>query len=595
MSFSSRCLLFLLCAASLFASDLNSGGLTGVHTVKSASPLGLGGVNVGGTFRYGREWDFISSSNVNREKSPQLFDGDLFVGVGVGRHWDLALHVPFHADMPGWDDITTAGVGDLEVSTRMTLPVNAEKAVINAALLFTLTTPTGQYRKGALTRYTYYDPSTFYTGDRLYYSPGAAMTIHFDRSRTGHPVRVHLNAGSVLSNKSELNAATGGLGVEVFPTEWLTLFAETYGTLRYERMYWDKFYTHANNGQLWVSPGARFNIGRGVYMILSGDFGLSEPNQSAHETYSRGDAVYTSKDNALFNVRYTVGWERKGKPKDIDEDGIPNKLDNCPNAPEDFDGFNDGDGCPELDNDNDSIPDASDKCVNDPEDFDGFNDEDGCPEFDNDEDNIPDSVDNCPDQLEDLDGFEDGDGCPELDNDKDGFVDSLDNCVNDPEDQDGFEDNDGCPEYDNDGDSVPDSLDQCPGVPGTVNGKGCPEAKEISREGLVLKGVTFATGKAVLKPESFEVLDEVVESLKAWPEVKLEVQGHTDASGSRKTNIRISRARAETVKRYLVEKGVSASRLTAKGYGPDKPIASNSTAKGRSENRRVELKRTDSF
>jgi outer membrane protein OmpA-like peptidoglycan-associated protein len=593
MKLSPFLLTVFTCTAAISASDLNSGGFDGVHSVTSAAPLGLGGVNVGGTFRYGKDWDFVSSTTENKSKSAQLFSGDLFTGVGVGRNWDLALHLPFYADMPGWDDRSTGGIGDLEVATKMTLPVNSEQAVVNAALLFTLTTPTGTVSKGDLTRYTYNGESSFYTGDRFYYSPGVALTFNFDRSRTEHPVKLHLNAGSILCDESKYNSATAGMGLEIFPVEWLTLFTETYGTVRFERLYWEKFYSHLNNGQLWLSPGARFDLPNGIYMILSGDLGLSEKSVENHEEYRHGNSVYTTKENPLFNVRYTLGWEKKGKPRDSDNDSIPDITDNCPTEAEDFDGFKDGDGCPEIDNDNDGILDSLDNCALEAEDVDGFEDGDGCPDFDNDGDSILDSVDNCPESMEDIDGFDDGDGCPEFDNDSDSIPDSLDQCPNAPEDFDGFQDENGCPDFDNDEDSIADTVDQCPNVKGTENGHGCPEAMEISRDGLVLKGVTFAPGRAILKSSSYDVLDEVIESLKSWPEVTLEIQGHTDATGSRSTNLRISRERANTVRRYLIEAGIASSRLVAKGYGPDKPLADNSTADGRRMNRRVELKRTD--
>lgn len=134
--------------------------------------------------------------------------------------------------------------------------------------------------------------------------------------------------------------------------------------------------------------------------------------------------------------------------RDRDGDGIRDRDDLCPDDPEDLDGFEDEDGCPDLDNDGDGIPDAVDLCPNLPEDFDGFQDDDGCPDLDNDLDGIPDDLDLCPNQPEDFNGFEDDDGCPDavIDRDGDGIVDAVDLCPDQPEDFDGFEDEDGCPE-----------------------------------------------------------------------------------------------------------------------------------------------------
>jgi len=204
--------------------------------------------------------------------------------------------------------------------------------------------------------------------------------------------------------------------------------------------------------------------------------------------------------------------------RDSDGDGIPDDIDQCPYEPEDFDGFEDEDGCPDPDNDGDGICDpwvaeqgllekyahickGIDKCPNEPETFNGFEDEDGCPDEnpeipDRDRDGIPDAIDQCPDDPEDHDGFQDEDGCPEPDNDGDGICDpwvsqrgllekyahickGIDRCPNEPEDFDGFQDEDGCPEPDNDRDGIPDVIDQCPNDPEDIDGfqdaDGCPD------------------------------------------------------------------------------------------------------------------------
>ena len=164
---------------------------------------------------------------------------------------------------------------------------------------------------------------------------------------------------------------------------------------------------------------------------------------------------------------------------DRDHDGFADSKDRCPNEPEDRDGFQDGDGCPELDNDGDGIPDVRDSCKNAVEDRDGFQDEDGCPELDNDGDGVPDGYDTCEGEKEDLDGDRDEDGCPDLDTDRDGVPDATDRCPNAAEDTDGLSDEDGCPETDADGDGVLDTEDACAEQPESKNGKadsdGCPD------------------------------------------------------------------------------------------------------------------------
>jgi OOP family OmpA-OmpF porin len=321
---------------------------------------------------------------------------------------------------------------------------------------------------------------------------------------------------------------------------------------------------------------------------------------------------------------------------DRDHDGVPDSVDQCPDEPEDKDGFQDKDGCPDPDNDNDSIPDVRDRCPNQPEDFDKFQDEDGCPDPDNDNDGIddlhdacpndpedhkgpkpndgcpatktdsdgdgvPDAIDKCPNDPEDKDGFQDEDGCPDPDNDNDGIPDNFDQCPNAPEDMDGFEDDDGCPDPDNDKDGVLDKDDKCPNEPETINGfqdeDGCPDSGpptkvklDVAKKQIViLDKVFFDTNKATIQPVSFGLLDQVAQVLRGHSELKVEVQGHTDAQGDMAHNIQLSKERAESVRLYLIKKGVDPARMIAGGYGPTMPIADNKTKAGREANRRVEF------
>ena len=322
--------------------------------------------------------------------------------------------------------------------------------------------------------------------------------------------------------------------------------------------------------------------------------------------------------------------------RDRDHDGVPDAYDQCPDQPEDKDGFQDDDGCPDPDNDNDTIPDAQDKCPNQPEDFDHFQDEDGCPDPDNDNDGIddlhdacpndaedhkppkpndgcpasktdsdgdgiPDSIDKCPNEPEDKDGFEDQDGCPDPDNDGDGIPDNFDQCPNEPEDMDGFQDDDGCPDPDNDKDGIPDKVDKCPNEPETINGyqdeDGCPDTGaptkvkiDVARKQIIiLDKIFFDTAKSTIKPVSFSLLDQVAQLLRGHNELKVEIQGHTDAQGDMDKNIKLSKERAEAVRTYLIKKNVEPARLISAGYGPTVPIADNKTRAGREANRRVEF------
>jgi OmpA-OmpF porin, OOP family len=245
------------------------------------------------------------------------------------------------------------------------------------------------------------------------------------------------------------------------------------------------------------------------------------------------------------------------------------------------------------DRDHDGILDNVDKCPDDPEDRDGFEDEDGCPDKDNDKDGILDTQDKCPNEPEDKDKFEDEDGCPDPDNDTDGIKDVDDKCPNDPEDKDGFEDQDGCPDPDNDKDGVPDTADKCPNDPGPPDNDGCPKKYThivVTQEKIELKQkIFFDTDKATIQPRSFSLLDEIGNVLKSRPTMTVRIEGHTDSRGTRKHNMSLSTARSESVRQHLVGLGIDPARMDAKGFGPDQPIETNKTAAGREKNRRVEF------
>jgi OmpA-OmpF porin, OOP family len=310
---------------------------------------------------------------------------------------------------------------------------------------------------------------------------------------------------------------------------------------------------------------------------------------------------------AASKGRLFVGFIFEPSIGDRDRDGYKDDVDLCPDDPEDFDDFEDEDGCPEPDNDRDGILDVDDKCPNNPETRNGFEDEDGCPDNttnDRDGDGIPDDVDKCPDDPEDKDGFEDEDGCPDPDNDKDGILDVDDLCPNDPEDKDGFEDKDGCPDPDNDKDRILDVSDKCPNEPETYNGvedeDGCPDkGRVILRKGKIeiLDKIYFETDKAEIKPISFPLLDAIAATIKGYPELQLiEIQGHADERGADDYNLDLTDRRAASVRRAMEERGVETERLRSRGYGEQKPICTGHNENCWSQNRRVEfiiIKRSD--
>ncbi len=250
------------------------------------------------------------------------------------------------------------------------------------------------------------------------------------------------------------------------------------------------------------------------------------------------------------------------------------------------------------DRDGDGLLDPDDQCPDVPENFNGFQDTDGCPDDpDTDGDGLVDTRDSCPLDPEDRDQYLDDDGCPEGDNDADGVPDATDNCRNDPEDPDGYNDADGCPDEDNDQDTVADLRDNCPNEAGPADNQGCPPVFRhltVTQHGVRFR-VEFDFNRATLRPNAEVVLSEVVQFLAQNHNraLRYEVGGHTSNEGTDRYNLRLSEARAATVRGYLVAHGVDGARLTSHGYGEGQPIESNSSRQGREANRRVELNEID--
>lgn len=216
---------------------------------------------------------------------------------------------------------------------------------------------------------------------------------------------------------------------------------------------------------------------------------------------------------------------------------------------------------------------------------------------DRDRDGLIDERDACPDDPEDKDGFEDGDGCPENDNDKDGIVDKEDQCPKDPEDKDGFEDEDGCPDEDNDQDGVPDAKDLCPDEPETKNNyadhDGCPDEEQVRVVGdkIVLDDrVHFQTNSHIIRGVSYPLLSRLSKLVSEHPEyTHISIEGHADVRGPEQFNKELSQRRAESVLEFMVKQGVARERLSAKGFGSERPLVEATSEHAHLLNRRVEF------
>lgn len=294
--------------------------------------------------------------------------------------------------------------------------------------------------------------------------------------------------------------------------------------------------------------GLRFGLGPRLGLRLEGtaDY-VAQPGSTSDRAWDLGVQLGLSMFAGPIGAR------------DSDRDGIPNQADRCPGTPRGA--AVDPTGCLlAQDSDGDGVLDGGDKCPGSPRgqrvDLTGCN-------ADLDGDGVPNALDRCPatPPATTTDQF----GCPPP-----------------------------APPVDTDGDGVPDAADRCAGTAaGTpVDALGCPRPAPVrpAASRLILRDVTFATGSAVLTGAAEASLRATASDLQAQPAVRLEVAGYTDDTGSRAVNERLSQSRAEAVRAILVSAGVPSDRLSARGYGPADPIASNLTAGGRALNRRVELR-----
>ena len=326
-------------------------------------------------------------------------------------------------------------------------------------------------------------------------------------------------------------------------------------------------YANANNNSEFNAHalggvGLQLNIKSELYFLAQ-----------AHYRYSFNENRLPH--NMFYSIGLTKSLSKKEAAKpvvaDRDKDGVPDNADACP----DVAGIASLQGCP--DKDGDGIADKDDACP----DVAGIKELNGCP--DRDGDGIADKDDKCPDTK----GLVKYNGCPIPDSDGDGINDEEDKCPSVA----GVQRYQGCPIPDADKDGVNDEEDKCPNLAGVRENQGCPIiSEEITRKvGMAAKNILFVTGSAKLQKSSFKGLNDVVKILQDNPDMKLSIEGHTDNVGSDDKNQVLSENRANTVKDYVVSKGIDASRITSNGFGETKPVADNKTAAGRQQNRRSEL------
>lgn len=461
------------------------------------------------------------------------------------RKWNVGLHggvVQYHGDL-GHDFYQTSntfyGFGGISISRYLFRYLDANVAFDRGTL--------GYHKDGTAGFKSDFSAASVnlrlnFLGPEYFVRPyafGGIGVILFDNQLNFHKEKID----------SALPTAGGGINFRLTPVLMLNL-QETFMFTNNDAR--DGAVAGQNDDFLFHSVGLTFNLG------CSKD--------------TDNDGVSDQKDTCP-DTPAGVSVDKKGCPLDRDNDSVADYLDSCP----DVAGSISLNGCP--DRDNDGVSDATDRCPN----VAGSVALKGCPDSDN--DGVADLDDKCPNTKS---GAKvDATGCP-MDNDKDGVLNDEDRCP----DAAGPLSLRGCP--DSDGDGVPDIDDRCPNTKGNISNKGCPEITKEDAKRITYIGskIFFENNSDKLKVASLNQLDELAKILNRYEGAYLTIEGHTDSNGSDDFNKNLSQKRTESVRTYLIGKGISESRLIGIGFGESKPIANNKTTLGRAKNRRVELKTT---
>jgi hypothetical protein len=546
-------------------------------------------LSFGLSLNYQRHPFIVTATNGQMTFASNLVDSqwttELTAAMGLFGRYQAGIALPFTLylsgdvvdgmGIPTGARLTETGIGNLRVEGKALIATLGEDDEYTVAVSAGLSLPTGK------------SDSRPYLSDKTVTGRIKAIgAVDFGKVRAAGNLGILLretshNFATELGHQLLYGAAAAypvdrrvDLMLEVFGRSGLNQFSDFYSDVNpFEA---DIAARWAVNGMWSLTGGGGRGFGNG---IGAPDLRLFLMAAFAPDFRDRDkDGVFDVNDKCPDEPEDRDGFQdQDGCPDpDNDFDNIPDVKDRCPNEPEDVDQFEDEDGCPEPDNDKDGIPDINDACPNSPEDHKGKKPNDGCPSTteDSDGDGIPDATDKCPDEPEDKDGFEDDDGCPDPDNDADGIPDNFDTCPNDAEDPDGFEDEDGCPDPDNDKDGFLDAADRCPLQPETLNGNkdddGCPdpgaEVARLAADRIELDervGFVSHGGKLQIKDSSTKYVNLIALIMKGHPEIaKLRIEVHAEGVPQTETQ-----KRADAVRDFLVTRGIDAGRLVPVGAG----------------------------
>ncbi|MFN0062244.1 MAG: OmpA family protein [Myxococcaceae bacterium] len=455
--------------------------------------------------------------------------------------------------------IRAAGLGDLRLIPKVRL-LRSDQQGVDLALLASIYFPTSAV--------------TDYLGDRnVIVTPELALSRRFGGLRLAANVAVsllrnRLSVGSTVVENELITRFGAGFRFHEQDASWIPLELDA-AISSFTGL--SQPYTSLTQQALEFKAQAAWHLASGFVPFVGGGVGLLQG--------------WGQPDWRIFaGVRFGSVTNAHA---DSDSDGFPDDSDRCPREPENVNAYEDEDGCSDsLDADGDGVLGTKDLCPN----VAGLSKFDGCSDPDPDGDGVSGAADRCPMEAEDKDNFQDADGCPDKDNDGDGVADIEDRCPTEA----GAAANRGCPDPDRDGDGIVDRLDTCADEKGTAENGGCAikQAVMLTGEGIqILDKVFFNSASAVIQSRSFDLLKRVSAVIKSHPEIgTVRVDGHTDAVGDDAKNMALSQGRAESVRQFLIKDGVADARLKAQGWGETKPVSTNDTPEGRTQNRRVEFK-----
>lgn len=549
--------LLLVCMAFTAATSTESmsEGIALCHTMRAQtigrqqlllSMSGLYGTDVGyvGAIA-GKDGIRNNSGSALPVKAPHLVTARGMLRYGLLSGLDVEFALPFYTDITGWGTVVNI-LGDLYAGAVYVPSLFTGSSLVTIAGKFGVHLPTGNSENLYFPRDIWYvssAPSTIpdmgstYFQNKFYLHPVIAAAIDLQKSRRRLPIAFLSNTGAVFSDRKETIAADLSFALVTNFHRMPQLSVEVNSITRpfvAGRSITDAFLADP----IRIVPSAGFVMAGGTKILVAVEAGVSNGKGTFRTNWYRGGVAYATKAAPFYGVSLSVSFTGTTRWAAGGRDG--------------------GVGNP----------------------------------YDRDLDSVPDSIDVCRATPEDLDGFEDSDGCPEYDNDKDGIVDEADGCLNNPEDKDSFEDSDGCPDFDNDNDGTVDSIDACPNSSGPEKFRGCPDEEIVSFARSVLSDLGFEEGTSKIVSGT-ETLDKIYATMSKTPKMTIEIQVHTDNRGPSAECSELSQSRADVIKLYLVSKGIRPDKIKALGLGSEFPVADNSTAAGRAENMRVEVRRID--